>query len=586
MRNNCYIKDDILYFSDGKINKKTGDNIDLKRGMFNGVGFPLSKTDAKLKRIYIPWSTLNSHKLTCGTTRQGKSRKMVSDTEQQIAQGANVFIGDPKGSEGQEIIGYTIQNAIKHGREKDIIYISAYYHQFSAKFNTLYRKSNLEISSLVAELIIAKEPVYGNVAKTRFLATLLALDFIEQYDKKQNPYDLILMESFELAKLETEGVNWLNKYIWENQYSDSEHGYKWDIVKTLVDGTESELEKKLIQEAYERTLTRYKDEPNILRGGVFPLRTFLTFKDMAKFKSITVLEVLLHEVNERFEKLDDYDAELRRLGSDAIRELNSELGDDPTFVSKLLKSLSTVLSELTTGEIGILLNDCKVNPVMDALTNDDKGAIIIYQPFPLLYSSASLALGRIMFSMFSSMAGYVGASGVMLKRRLFINVDEAGAILIPIVQELSNKGGGLGFSLCLYTQSIADIVQTLEDVGAKILMDNMNTKEFFKVNDNTTAKEIATIIGTVKQAETATTASDQRNTRNTTQVTETNIANESIIQRLNERSFLLKEGSEVYIVAAPDVADTLIKISMPTASLQEMSAEMHLKRQNIRESMR
>jgi hypothetical protein len=184
------------------------------------------------------------------------------------------------------------------------------------------------------------------------------------------------------------------------------------------------------------------------------------------------------------------------------------------------------------------------------------------------------------------MSGYIGASGVMLKRRLFVNIDEAGAILSPIVRELSNKGGGLGFSLCLYTQSIADIIDTLEETGARIILDNMNTKEFFKVNDNTTAKEVSTIMGTIRKAETTTTASDQRNTRNAVQVKETDIANASLIQRLGERTFLLKEGSEVYLVLAPNVADTMIKVKMPIPSLGDLSEDSNAKRKEIKELMK
>ena len=586
MSRNCYLDGDILYFSDGRVNNITSDNLDLGRGLFNGIGYSLSKSEIILERKYIQWNTLNSHKLTCGTTRQGKSRKMISDIEQQIAHGDNVFIGEPKGSKDQEIIAYTIQNAIKYKREKEVIYISPYFYNFSVKFNPIYRKKNLEISSLLADLILAKEPVYGNVAKTRILTILLAIDFIERFDKKLNPYDLILMERYELSKLETESVNWLNKYIWETLYSESSHGYKWDIKKDLLENAENELEKKLIEEAYIRTLERYNDNFEITKGGTLPLRTFLTLKDLSKFKSLDSLQILLTEVKSRFEKIEDIDIELKRLGSDALRELQSELGDDPTFISKLLKSLGTVLSELTTEEVGIVLNDCKINPVIDALTSDKRGAIIIYQPFPMIYKSAALALGRIMFFMFSNLAGYVGASGVMLKRRLFVNIDEAGAILIPIVKELANKGGGLGFSLCLYTQSIADIIETLEETGARIIMDNMNTKEFFKVNDNATAKEVAIIMGTIKQASTTTTASDKRDTRAATNITDVDVATAGIIQRINERSFLLKEGNEVYIMSAPFVPDPLIKITMPIPSLQELAEETYLKRRQIRENMR
>ncbi|MCT7563189.1 type IV secretory system conjugative DNA transfer family protein [Aliarcobacter butzleri] len=587
MKKNSYILNDIIYNPDGKMNTRPSDNLDLGRGLFNGVGISLTKTDAKPERIYIKWSTLNSHKLTIGTTRQGKSRKMISDIEQQIANNANVFIGEPKGSEDQEIIGYTLQLAIKYKREKEIIYISAYHKKYSACFNPLYRKKNAEISSLIGEMIEAKEPVYKNVGRARVLAILLSLDFIEKFDALENPFDLIIMERYELAKLETEKVNWLNKHIFGAKYSESEHGYKWDILKSLLSRVKNDLERKQIEEAYRRTLERNKKSAMINRGDVLPLRKYITFEDLSKFDTVDSLAVLQEEVRKRFESLpDNADEDLKDIGSQAMRELEKRMRDDPTFIGKLLNSYAMVLTDVTTEDVGYLLNSCRVNPVLDALTSNDRGAIIIYQPFPLIYSAVSNVLGRIMFSMFSSMSGYIGASGVMLKRRLFVNIDEAGAILSPIVRELSNKGGGLGFSLCLYTQSIADIIDTLEETGARIILDNMNTKEFFKVNDNTTAQEIATIMGTIRKAETTTTASDQRNTRNASQIKETDIANASIIQRLSERTFLLKEGSEVYLVAAPNVSDTIIKIKTPIPSLGDLSEDTYTKRKQIKESMK
>ena len=322
-------------------------------------------------------------------------------------------------------------------------------------------------------------------------------------------------------------------------------------------------------------------------GDVLPLRTYITFEDLSKFDTVDSLAVLQSEVVKRFERLpDNADDDLKKLASEATRELEKRMRDDPTFIGKLLNSYTMVLTDVTVGDVGTLLNSCRLNPVLDALTSNDRGAIIVYQPFPLVYSAVSNVLGRIMFSMFSSMSGYIGASGVMLKRRLFVNIDEAGAILSPIVRELSNKGGGLGFSLCLYTQSIADIIDTLEETGARIILDNMNTKEFFKVNDNTTAKEVSTIMGTIRKAETTTTASDQRNTRNAVQVKETDIANASLIQRLGERTFLLKEGSEVYLVLAPNVADTMIKVKMPIPSLGDLSEDSNAKRKEIKELMK
>ena len=47
MKSKYFIKDDIIYENDGKINTKPSDNLDLERGLFIGVGVSLTKTDAK-----------------------------------------------------------------------------------------------------------------------------------------------------------------------------------------------------------------------------------------------------------------------------------------------------------------------------------------------------------------------------------------------------------------------------------------------------------------------------------------------------------------------------------------------------------
>lgn len=585
MSKNFKLVDDVLYYEDGRVNCRPEDNMDLSRGLFQGVGYSLSSQDNKLTRIYASWNTLNSHKLTIGTTRQGKSRKMVSDIDQQIAYGHNVFVGEPKGSDHQEIIGYVLQSALKHGREKDYIYISAYHHSASIKFNPLYGKKNVEIASLMSEIVDAKDAVYKNIGKAKVLAIVMALDFIEIYDGLENPYDKIFMERTELAKLEIEKVNELNKYIWEEDYNETIHGVVWDIKKDLIQNAD-EITLKKIEEAEKRNELRYKSNSTI--KDVIPLRTFLTLKDIAQFEVMENLKILAEELISRAENAKlrpDIPESWKRLAAEAMLEIEKRLKDDPAFIQKLGTSFSMAVTDLITEDVGIVLNSCRINPLLTALTSDKRGAIIVYQPFPLVYASASVALGRILFSMFTSMSGYVGASGYMLPKRLFINIDEAGAILSPIIKELSNKGGGLGFSLCLYTQSLADIIETLEENGCRILLDNMNTKEFFKVNDNTTANEVALIMGTIKKASMTTQASSKRDTRTSASVEEVDVANTSIIQRLDERRYLLKIGSEVYLVAAPHVDDTILKIRMAMPSLTQLANESENKSEYVKSLM-
>jgi hypothetical protein len=560
----------IKFKPNGKVDNTVSANMNIEEGIFCGVGYSLTQAkNAQIIPIIQSWSGLNSHKLTLGTTRQGKSRMMVADIEQQIAHDDNVLVEEPKGSTKQEMIGYLIELAIKYKRTSDLLYVSPYFKDMSEWFNPIYRYKNEQIGSMVADIIKTKDEFYANIAKAIVTSATLGLEFLEKFEHHQNPYDVLIMEKIEYAKAYTRPTNRINKYIWGDLFKEEEHGIELDIVSSLKNGKDN-AEIKLINEAWARTKLRYANEDIFT---VTPLRTFITLRDLAQFETIAALSALYQKVEEAYATVKENDeyAYLRKLGAEAKNELNKISSRDSGFFSKVTTTYSTVMSDLITGDVGTVLNDSKINRLADYLTSEDRGAIIIVQPFPMIYKTASEALGKILFYMINSLAGYVGASGAALKRRLYVNIDEAGSVLTDIVRELANKGGGLGFSLFLYTQSIADIEDTLGDVGARILMDNMNTKAIFKGNDPASLKVISEMLGTRKKASSTGTSSDMRNTRVTVATKDEDIAGASILSQLDARKYILKHGSEIYLVSAPHVEDAMFHIMMPTTSLGEIS---------------
>jgi hypothetical protein len=68
-------------------------------------------------------------------------------------------------------------------------------------------------------MIEAREPVYKNVGRARTISILLGLDFIEKFDALENPYDLIIMESYECNNLcyriqyHIKNSQWNRKYL-------------------------------------------------------------------------------------------------------------------------------------------------------------------------------------------------------------------------------------------------------------------------------------------------------------------------------------------------------------------------------------
>lgn len=81
----------------------------------------------------------------------------------------------------------------------------------------------------------------------------------------------------------------------------------------------------------------------------------------------------------------DIPEEWKRLAAEAMLEIEKRLKDDPAFIQKLGTSFSMAVTDLITEDVGIVLNSCRINPLLTALTSDKRGAIIVYQPFPLVY---------------------------------------------------------------------------------------------------------------------------------------------------------------------------------------------------------
>ncbi|MDD3466242.1 MAG: TraM recognition domain-containing protein [Campylobacterales bacterium] len=562
----------IKFKANGKVDNTVETNMNLEKGIFCGVGFSLTQSKgALIEPIIQSWSGLDSHKLTLGTTRQGKTRQMVADIEQQIAHGDNALVEEPKGSIKQEMIGYVVELAIKYKRTSDLLYVSPYFKELSEWFNPVYRYKNEQISSMVADIIKTKDEFYANIAKAIVLSSTLGLEFLEKFEQHTNPYDVIIMEKIEYSKAYTRSTNRINKYIWGDLFVEEEHGIELDVI-TALKKDKTQEEKKLIDEAWERTKKRYANEGI---GEVTPLRTFVTLRDLAQFETIDVLAILHERVCAAYDVVKEnieY-AYLRKLGSEAKNELYKISSRDSGFFSKVSTTYSTVMSDLITGDVGAVLNDSRINRLSDYLTSSHRGAIVIVQPFPMIYKKASEALGKILFYMINSLAGYVGASGTALSRRLYVNIDEAGSVLTDIVRELANKGGGLGFSLFLYTQSIADVEETLGPVGSRILLDNMNTKAIFKGNDPASLKIISEMLGTKKKAKSMGTSSDMRNTRVSVSTNDEDIASAGVLSQLDARKYILKHGSEIYLVSAPHVEDSRFNVVMPVGSLSDISRE-------------
>src|SRR5207244_13113844 len=67
-------------------------------------------------------------------------------------------------------------------------------------------------------------------------------------------------------------------------------------------------------------------------------------------------------------------------------------------------------------------------------------------------------------------------------------VDEVGRLVFPGFVDLLSQAGGQGVMAVLAFQSVADLLSVLGPAGAQQILDNTNTKLWFRANDYATAK--------------------------------------------------------------------------------------------------
>jgi type IV secretory pathway TraG/TraD family ATPase VirD4 len=265
-----------------------------------------------------------------------------------------------------------------------------------------------------------------------------------------------------------------------------------------------------------------------------------------------------------------------KIGQEALREIEKVATRDRVYFSKVSSTYATTMTKLSSGDVGRMLCDIKINPLRDRLYTIDKGALVIMQPYPLKYDSVANTVVKIFMSMFSSIIGEAGETGVMTKRRMHVMIDEAGAVVTrQVAENLANKGGGLNLSLHLYSQSMADYIKRLEKEGAAILADNCNTKGFFRVNHNDSSEEMSAMIGTKKMGAATYTSSDNREGRAQSRTAEEAIVPPHLLQQLDPLTWVLKTDNAVYMMSSPWQEDSFLRFSMPKESQYKRVAQIN-----------
>lgn len=549
--------------------KHTKKAINIEKGLFVGRGVNMKDPTGDAEDVYVPWNTLNSHLMCFGTTRMGKTRMLIHSAKQIISKGDDLIMVDPKGAIDQEMYSWLVQYATAENRQQDIVYFSPFHKEMSAHINMLYGMGDEEITSAIIGAIDADEAFYLDIANEILMSVLPGLSFLQE---RLDPLVLQIMERIEYSKTLVERhYNRLNKWIMQSDFDERIHSIKNYIKEEYLELAENDDDVRRINRAYALVMQRYSSG-----NKTFPIRKFVTFADLAPYATQGNIKSLYEIVKAELEEArrDKTSEDIIRLGEQAVRELEKVSQRDSNYFSKVTSTYATTMTKLSTGDVGEVLCTSKINFIRDRFYLEDSGLIMFVQPFPMKYSGAANSIIKMLMSMVNSTMAHVGSSGQKNYRRIFVQVDEAGTIINKMSQELANKGGGLGVSLMLFSQSFKDYIQALGEEGAAILADNSNTKMFFKVNDDASAETVSRIIGSRKVGEATYTSSDQRDQRTQSRAVEELMIPPHLVSRLDPQTYALKVDADVYLMQAPFQPDPAIEIKMESENRRRHAREV------------
>lgn len=456
--------------------------VDISKGLFVGVGVNM-KLVQELEAIYHNWKNIDNHYFVYGTSRVGKSRLLANHVRQMILNNWNVLVVDPKGGEGQEILSWIIEFAGEAGRTEDLYYIAPVYSDYTDCFNPLYALENEEIASMVQLLCKGSgggDDFFADFSYKVILAELYSLEFLETVSDPDG--------SIVKNRVNNELINY-----YQLMELKGEKSAKYDKLNKIIspDVTERLHTKR-------RNNSKYDSEDFEMVVD----RTLITFKELAHYSNFTNLQYLINSMQDYpIAEIDDKKqlARLKYLKSEALNLMRDLKTLKQDFFDKVSTSLTTLLSQLSSGKIGQLLCTVRINPLVNRLYRENKGLICVIQPAPLKFQKVSEMVLKIILKMFESVFGMIGATGRGMSRRVGLVIDEAKTVMYPGIEELYNKAGGLGMTIGGYTQSRADIKYKLGEDLAEVVEDCVNTLFYLRTNSKESREYMAGNFGKVRK---------------------------------------------------------------------------------------
>ncbi len=518
--------------------------INIKKGLYFGIGYPLGQLeDPKPVPVYAKWANLNNHVGFKGTTRVGKTVSALGQIDQCIANGMNVIVVDPKGSEGQEVLASVIESCYAHDRSKDFNYFSLAYPSLSEYINVLYGKSNTAIASDIIQSIKTPnmETFYLDVGERILLSITTSFEYLE-YCTDPTGEITRLLEQEELVKYK----EFMSKRKKETDKTNKCLIPDEDVIDRFFQESDHELLQTFENFGFNRTLITFKD-----------LQCFSSYDQLEKLYSIVKVTPVnpgpLHS-----------EIKLNKLRDEAIRLLESALASDKAHFSKVSDTLSNRLLQLSIGPVGSILCNIRINPLMNRLIRDDIATVTVIQPAPMKFRNTSNVFMKMLLGMLSSLMGTVGSTGVLLNKRIMLFIDEPVSIIFPGIEDFLNKAGGLGISVFLYTQTDEDYESVVGKSIAGMMGGNLNTTGIMRLTSAESAIRASKMIGSVQKYKTlAMVSGGGSEGRYSTDVTEEYICKPEDIMALPIGEGIFIHDKKTYYMEFPFRESPNIKIVMP-----------------------
>lgn len=164
----------------------------------------------------------------------------------------------------------------------------------------------------------------------------------------------------------------------------------------------------------------------------------------------------------------------------------------PDHYDKMVSSLKPMLSKLDTPDFRNLMS--VTTPQLDWDRAIRLKRIVYMFMGSMIVKETAYAIGMLALQ---DLLNFIGRAYAYEPQKTPIRliVDEVGRLAFPGFIDLLAQAGGQGLMAVLAFQSVADLVSGLGQAGAQQILDNTNTKLWFRATDHATAKTFADIAG-------------------------------------------------------------------------------------------